>query len=98
MLPFLQEVAAAAPASAIHPLSGTVAQWLWLVPVLPFIGFLINGALSLSAADHAGPEDPTASHGDHGHGDDHAHAHAHDEHGAAGDDHHPVARHKSAGL
>ena len=42
MLLPLQDVAA-----ATHPLSGTAAQWLWAVPLLPFLGFLINGALSL---------------------------------------------------
>src|ERR1044071_266672 len=95
MLPLLQEVAAAAPqAVGPHPLSGTVAQWLWLVPVLPFLDFLINGALSLSAAFHLGPDDPSASHGEHGHDQ----AHADDGHGAPGDDHHPAVRHKSAGL
>lgn len=96
MLPLLQEVATAAQTSAAHPLSGTVARWLWLVPVLPFIGFLINGLLSIAAAYHVGPADPSASHGDH----DHAPAHAHhdDSHGAPGDDYHPVVRHRFAGI
>jgi len=98
MLPLLQEVAAAATQSgSVHPLSGTVAQWLWLVPLLPFLGFLINGALSLSAAFHLGPHDPSASHGDQAHPEAHALAHA-EEHGAHGDDHHPVVRHRSAAL
>ena len=94
MLPLLQEVAAAAHQSGgVHPLSGTVAQWLWAVPLLPLLGFVINGALSLSAAYQAGPADPGAAHGD-GHGHDaHADAHAHGH-----DDHHPVVRHKYAGL
>ena len=35
-------------AGAAHPLAGTIANWVWLVPVLPFIGFLVNGLLSLS--------------------------------------------------
>jgi NADH-quinone oxidoreductase subunit L len=97
MLPLLQEVAAAAQGtSAVHPLSGTVARWLWLVPVLPLIGFVINGLLSLAAAYRGGPADPSAAHGD---GHDHAHvAHAEDEHGAPGDDHHPVVRHRFAGI
>ena len=39
MLPLLQEVAAAAHQSGgVHPLSGTVAQWLWAVPLLPLLG------------------------------------------------------------
>jgi NADH-quinone oxidoreductase subunit L len=80
LLPALpvQEVAGAA-----HPLAGTIADWIWLVPVLPFIGFLVNGALSLLPATHMGPADPSAAGLDHGH-DDAAH---HD------DDHHQTARH-----
>src|SRR5580765_7228766 len=103
MLPLLQDVAAAAQTSA-HPLSGTTAQWLWLVPVLPLLGFLINGALSLVVAYHAGPSDPNAAHGDDRANAEHEHAHAHDsadEHGARdehGDDHHAVKRHKFAGI
>jgi NADH-quinone oxidoreductase subunit L len=97
MLPLLQ--AAAAASAGPHPLSGTVAQWLWAVPLLPFLGFVINGALSLSAAFHAGPSDPSAAHG-HGHDAesavaDHSHdATSHDEH----DDHQTVVRHKYAGI
>src|SRR3954466_12693254 len=96
MLPLLQEVATAAQTSAAHPLSGTVARWLWLVPVLPFIGFLINGLLSIAAAYHVGPSDPSASHGDHDHAHAHAHAHAHhdDGHDAHADDHPPGVRHR----
>jgi NADH-quinone oxidoreductase subunit L len=97
MLPLLQEVAAAAQTTGLHPLSGTIAQWLWLVPALPLLGFLINGALSLAAAYRGGPADPGLSHGDHAHAGAAGHAHA-EEHGATGDDHHPVARHKSAAL
>ena len=48
MLPLLQEAAAATAQTGAHPLNGTAAQWLWAVPLLPFLGFLINGALSLS--------------------------------------------------
>jgi NADH-quinone oxidoreductase subunit L len=57
----LQEAAARAAESAAHPLSGTAAEWMWLLPVLPFIGFIINGALSLGPAYHAGPADPSQS-------------------------------------
>jgi hypothetical protein len=90
---FLQAASAAA-----HPLNGTAAQWLWAVPILPLIGFLINGALSLWTAFHAGPADPFLSHGD-----GHAHAPAGagpdpDSHGAHGDDHHVVVRHRFAGV
>jgi NADH-quinone oxidoreductase subunit L len=97
MLPvtLLLQAAAAGP----HPLNGTVAEWLWLVPVLPLLGFLINGALSLASAYHAGPADPSLSHGDHGdHGAHDTHAAHADEHGATGDDHHEVKRHRYAGL
>jgi NADH-quinone oxidoreductase subunit L len=79
-----------------HPLSGSIAEWVWLIPLLPFIGFLINGWLSIRSAAHVGPKDPSAN-GHHGHG--HGDAHAHDDsHGAHGDDHHAVARHPSAGI
>ena len=93
MLALLQAVPPAPP-SAAHPLNGTAAEWLWLVPLLPFLGFLINGALSLVAAFHAGPSDPGLAHGD-GHD---APASHHDEHGAHGDEHQPVVRHRFAGL
>jgi NADH-quinone oxidoreductase subunit L len=87
-----------AASAAAHPLQGTVADWLWLVPLLPLLGFVINGALSLVAAYHAGPADPGA----HGHDDGHHDAHAgpvsgeHDH--AHGDDHHVTARHRFAGI
>ena len=71
---------------AAHPLAGTLAEWIWLVPVLPFIGFIVNGLLSLLPATHLGPADPSAA----GHGHDHDAGHA--DHGH--DDHHHVARHK----
>lgn len=44
--------------SLSHPLSGTAAEWIWLVAVLPLIGFVINGALSLIPASKIGPSDP----------------------------------------
>ena len=79
-----------------HPLSGTAASYVWLLPLLPLLGFVANGLLSLTSAVRFGPTDPGASHGD-GH-DTHA-AHAHDDaHGAHGDDHHPVVRHRYAAL
>src|SRR5512133_1743058 len=95
MLPLLQ---AASVALGTHPLSGTAAQWLWAVPLLPLLGFVINGALSLMSAYHKGPGDPSASHGD-GHGMAHDDSHAADTGGGAhGDDHHAVIRHRFAGL
>src|SRR3954465_12414393 len=92
LLPLIQEAVATGP----HPLANTAARWLWAVPMLPLLGFIINGAFSIAAAYHKGPPDPSASHGD-----DHGHAHAAhspDEHGAHGDDHHPVVRHRYAAL
>jgi len=44
-------------ASQSHPLSGTVAEWVRLLPVLPLAGFVINGLLSLNSA-RLGPDDP----------------------------------------
>ncbi len=49
---------AAAEAGA-HPLAGTVAEWAWLLPLLPLLGFIVNGALSLAPVYHAGPDDPS---------------------------------------
>ena len=99
MLPLLQ-----AAAAATHPLDATAARWLWAVPLLPFLGFLINGALSIGAAYHAGPSDPALAHGD-SHGNSHEAGTGHDPvgHGdtggdATGDDHHAVKRHRFAGL
>jgi NADH-quinone oxidoreductase subunit L len=89
MLPLLQ-----AATAGTHPLTGTIAEWVWLVPLLPLLGFVINGALSLASAYHAGPTDPTLAHADeHGAAEsDHSHT------AGAGDDHHPVARHRFAGI
>jgi NADH-quinone oxidoreductase subunit L len=97
-----------AATASTHPLTGTIAEWLWAVPMLPLLGFVINGLLSLGSAFHLGPADPTLAHGD-------IHTDAHAEHaatgqshevghgadtggGAAGDDHHAVARHRFATL
>src|SRR5437588_6115388 len=76
----LQAVAAAA--AQVHPLSGTIAEWVWLLPVLPLAGFVINGLLSLNSA-HFGPADPTGS--------DHA---SREE----GEEDHRVERHRWAGV
>ena len=90
MLPLLQ-----AATAATHPLDPTAARWLWAVPLLPFLGFLINGALSIGAAYHPGPGDPALAHGD-----SHDASAAHDQasHGDTADDHHAVKRHRFAGL
>ena len=92
----LQHAADAVQAGAgIHPLSGTVAEYLWLLPLLPLLGFVLNGLLSLASAYHRGPNDPGADH------DAHVAVVTHDSpdaHGAHGDDHHPVVRHRFATL
>ena len=73
-----QEAATSAAAA------GTAMQWLWLVPMLPLLGFVLNGAISLFSATTLGPADPSADgHGDAGHANaghdahqqDHAHPH-----------------------
>jgi NADH-quinone oxidoreductase subunit L len=86
-------------ASQAHPLSGTVAEWVWLLPLLPLAGFVINGLLSLNAA-RLGPADPnTPDHHPHSEGAAEAPATSHAEQGgAAGDDHHAVKRHRWAGV
>ena len=62
-----------------HPLSGTSAEWVWLLPVLPLIGFVINGAISVLGSARLGPHDP----------DMHAGGHHDDTHGGADHDHRP---------
>src|SRR2546423_3708500 len=88
-----------APASQTQPLSGTIADWVWLLPVLPLAGFVINGLLSLNSA-RWGLAVPTRR-------DHHPHPLAAAEApaisvaekaGAAGDDHHAVKRHRWAGV
>ena len=74
-----------ASASQAHPLSGTIAEWVWLLPVLPLAGFVINGLLSLSGA-HFGPSDPNTP------------GHFPDAETAINDDHAAVKRHRWAGL
>ena len=89
----------AVAAAQTHPLSGTIAEWMWLLPVLPLLGFVINGLLSLSSA-RFGPKDPnTPGHHPHAEGAAEAPAISHaEEAGAVGDDHHAVKRHRWAGL
>ena len=29
-------------ASQVHPLSGTIAGWVWLLPILPLAGFVAS--------------------------------------------------------
>ena len=91
-----------APGAGAHPLSGTIVEYVWLLPILPLVGFFLNGLLTLIAAYHPGPADPSA-----GHGTSSAHhrqvadapAEQHAEHaGATGSDSHGTARHRFAGL
>jgi len=79
-----------------HPLSGSIAEWVWLIPLLPFLGFIINGWLSLRSAARVGPADPSAA-GHDVHAPSHEHGHGTGG-GAHGDDHHAVARHRYAGI
>jgi NADH-quinone oxidoreductase subunit L len=94
-------------AAGAHPLAGTVAEYVWLLPLLPFLGFLANGLLAITAVYRRGPSDPTTDHGAHAahdvHGASHAaqavEAHANSTGGGAtGDDHHPHTRHRFASL
>jgi NADH-quinone oxidoreductase subunit L len=81
----------AAHAAGSHPLAGTAAEWLWLIPLLPLLGFVVNGLLSLVPAYHAGPADPTVHpHDSHGNGNGNGHGHA--------EAHHVPAIHKFAGI
>jgi NADH-quinone oxidoreductase subunit L len=78
----LQAAASAGP----HPLAGTIAAWVWAIPLLPLLGFLINGVLALVSVSHIGPADPgAAAHGDPARA---ASAEGHEEH--------PAARHRFA--
>ena len=56
-----------------HPLADTIARFVWMLPLLPLLGFLINGTLAMLAVAKTGPADPSAD----GHGADHGHADAH---------------------
>jgi len=93
----LQEVAGAA-----HPLSGTIARWMWLLPLLPLLGFVLNGLLSIVSAYHPGTPDPGAEpHDAHRSPEERHEARTgHDATGGVGhsDDHHVVVRHRFAGL
>ncbi|MEP6509118.1 MAG: NADH-quinone oxidoreductase subunit L [Gemmatimonadales bacterium] len=84
-------------AATAHPLAGTVAEWVWLLPILPFIGFLINGGISLFSAARIGPDDPDMGHG-HDSSSNAPEISDAEEHGAHGDDHHAVKPHRYAGI
>jgi NADH-quinone oxidoreductase subunit L len=55
-----QTAAAVAGGAAPHPLSGTAADWVWALPLLPLLGFVLNGALAIFGSAKAGPADPSA--------------------------------------
>jgi NADH-quinone oxidoreductase subunit L len=81
-----------AAAGGAHPLSGTLADWIGLLPLIPLLGFLINGAISLFSAYRAGPADPS-------HANSHAHSGEDSTHGAEhGHDATHAAAHPRAGL
>jgi NADH-quinone oxidoreductase subunit L len=86
---------AVSAASQVHPLSGTIAEWVWLLPILPLAGFVINGLLSLAGA-HFGPTDPNSADSHHADSGD-APVVSHDEGEGSGDDH-AVKRHRFAGV
>jgi len=95
----LQSIATATTALApsVHPLTGTAAQWLWLLPVFPLLGFVLNGLLSILPAAHVGPANPDTGHGNANAGEVGHTSHA-ETAGAVGDDHHPVQQSKYVGL
>ncbi len=43
----VQSVMANLQSVSAHPLDGTIAEWIWLLPLLPLLGALINGSLVL---------------------------------------------------
>ena len=87
-----------------HPLSGTAAEYVWAIPLLPLAGFVINGALAVAGA-RLGPDDPSdapereAGHGA-GHGVEHPPANVEGAiHAGPGDSDAPAAsRHPFAGA
>jgi NADH-quinone oxidoreductase subunit L len=91
-----------ASTAGAHPLDGSVAEYLWLLPLLPLLGFVINGLLALIPALKFGPDDPSAE-GKHPHDATHdavdaaVHDHA-EQAGGVGDDHHVVHRHRFASI
>jgi NADH-quinone oxidoreductase subunit L len=89
----LQDVAA----TSAHPLSGTVAAWMWLLPLLPLAGFVLNGALALLAVYRRGPADPAADSA-HDHAAAHGGVHGGAAHAADHSAHEAPPRHRYAAL
>jgi NADH-quinone oxidoreductase subunit L len=91
-----QTAAAVAGGAAPHPLSGTAADWLWALPLLPLLGFVLNGTLAILGAAKVGPADPSAA----GHDDAHDASAPHGDAGEGHDDpaHAAPHRHRYAAL
>ena len=90
--------------AASHPLAGTAAELVWLLLLLPLLGFVVNGLISLLTAARLGPADPSAGPdaggNDAGHAASRGHAThdtAHDSADVAHDSGNPV-RHRHAAL
>src|SRR5512132_486441 len=58
----LLQHAATTAAAVAHPLSGTVADWIWLVLALPLAGAFVNGVLAMITEWRPGPFDPDPVH------------------------------------
>jgi NADH-quinone oxidoreductase subunit L len=56
------QAAAEGAAGGAHPLSGTAAEWIWLVLLLPLVGAAVNGVLGMLTEWHPGPFDPDPIH------------------------------------
>src|SRR5665213_3701729 len=83
--------------SGVHPLASTIAAWMWLLPVFPLLGFIINGAFSIISRAHIGPADPDMGHGSH---DDTSGggSHAVSDHTDSHADSHGVGKPRFAGI
>jgi len=46
------------PGLVQHPLAGTAAEFVWALPLLPLLGFVVNGALALASSVRIGPDNP----------------------------------------
>ncbi len=77
-----------------HPLANTIAAWMWLLPVLPLLGFVINEALSLIGSARIGPSDPDTGQANH----ETSMVAAEQQHHAVGDDTHAHTVPKYRGL
>jgi NADH-quinone oxidoreductase subunit L len=94
-----QTAAAVAGGGTPHPLSGTAAGWVWALPLLPLLGFVLNGTLAILGSAKVGPADPSAG-GHDGHDAAHGAPAGASEAGGGHDDVHAVVpqRHPYAGL